>query len=447
MSVDTPTISIIIPVYNGMATLPRCLTAVFASTYPAFECIVVDDGSRDASPETAVQHGARVVRLPDGPHGPAYARNEGARVATGALLYFVDADVVIYPDTLAHIAAAFRARPDIDALFGSYDELPGDGGFLSQYRNLQHHFVHQQGMEDASTFWSGCGAIRRQVFLAAGGFDSKRYPRPSIEDIDLGYRLRATGSRIWLHKALQVKHLKRWSFRGMLRTDVFDRAIPWTRLIVSAQNLPDDLNLGQSQRISAFLVCLLLLGLALTSWLPGVLLLPLHVLLFLLLVDGWRWEPRPTHFRLSRAAAARLALVLLAAGALAAWWSLPVVLLMLALTAVGAAAGALFSGLSPALRPLLFAMMLVPPGVGFAALLVALPWWVSLPLLGLTAAVIALNPRFYRFFLRQRGLAFALATIPLQMLYYLYSVISFVAVTGHHHWHHTVKPKFAESLE
>ncbi len=63
-----------------------------------------------------------------------------------------------------------------------------------------HHYVHQQGSEDASTFWSGFGVIKRKLFLKLGGFDIKRYSRPCIEDIDLGYRLKQTGAKIHLAK-------------------------------------------------------------------------------------------------------------------------------------------------------------------------------------------------------------------------------------------------------
>lgn len=87
-------------------------------------------------------------------------------------------------DAVDRVAMVFKREPDIAALFGSYDDNPGETTFLSQYRNLLHHFVHQQGCEDASTFWAGCGAIRREVFLSIGGFD-EGYVRPAIEDIEL----------------------------------------------------------------------------------------------------------------------------------------------------------------------------------------------------------------------------------------------------------------------
>ena len=121
---------------------------------------------------------------------------------------------------------------------------------ISQYRNLLHHFVHQNGNREASTFWAGCGAIRRSVFEKIGGFDEKRFRRPSIEDIELGYRLRQSGYRILLDKRLQGTHLKGWNLYSLIRTDISCRAMPWSRLILETKKLPDDLNLKLGQRVS-----------------------------------------------------------------------------------------------------------------------------------------------------------------------------------------------------
>ena len=79
--------------------------------------------------------------------------------------------------------------------------------------------------EDASTFWSACDAIRRNVFMAMKNFD-EGYDQPSIEDIELGYRLKQTGHKIRLCKGLQIKHLKRWNIVSLLKSDFFDRALP-----------------------------------------------------------------------------------------------------------------------------------------------------------------------------------------------------------------------------
>jgi len=201
--------------------------------------------------------------------GPAGARNLGARSAKGDILFFVDADVTIPRDAMSQMAAAFQGDPESAAVFGSYDDEPFETNFLSQYKNLLHHYVHQTANSDASTFWAACGAIRREVFLAMGGFD-ERYRRPSIEDIELGYRLKRAGHRIRLLKALQAKHLKRWSLGSLLKADFFYRALPWTDLILSEGQFIDDLNVKMSNRISViliFLLCLSLLGTLFMPWL------------------------------------------------------------------------------------------------------------------------------------------------------------------------------------
>jgi GT2 family glycosyltransferase len=143
--------------------------------------------------------------------------------------------------------------PTLAALIGSYDDEPAAQNFFSQYKNLLHHYVHQTSSEEASTFWGACGAIRREVFLALGGFDDKQYPRPSIEDIEFGYRLKRAGYRIRLVKGLQVKHLKRWDAFSLIKTDFFQRALPWTELILRDRHLVNDLNLQTSSRISVAL--------------------------------------------------------------------------------------------------------------------------------------------------------------------------------------------------
>ena len=163
-------ISVIIPVYNSASMLKQCLAAMAASDFTNYECIVVDDSSADNSTEVAREYGARVIELKGGPYGPAFARNRGVEAAEGEFVYFIDSDVVIKPDTLSKVAQSFKDFPEYRALFGSYDESPGDGQFLSIYKNLSHHYVHQQANREGHTFWTGCGAIRRDVFLELGGF-------------------------------------------------------------------------------------------------------------------------------------------------------------------------------------------------------------------------------------------------------------------------------------
>jgi GT2 family glycosyltransferase len=259
-------VSVVVPVHGGGEAFASCVAALRRLDPAPLEVVVAADED-EASALRAEEAGFRVIRL-RGPVGPARARNAAARLAEGDVLFFLDADVVPRPDAVARVAQALTGTAPPDAVFGSYDDDPADPGFLSQYRNLLHHYVHQQGREDAATFWAGCGAVRRDVFREAGGFD-ETYATPSIEDIELGLRLVAGGRRIRLLKDLQVRHLKRWTAWSVLHTDVVRRAVPWTLLIHRHRALPDDLNLRWAARASALLGVLVVASPAAALALPA----------------------------------------------------------------------------------------------------------------------------------------------------------------------------------
>ncbi len=263
-------LSVIVPAHNNPRELIQCLAALRAQGSEGVDLVVVDDASTDDTPVVAAAAGASVLQMVRN-GGPGAARNLGAQQARGDVLLFVDADVVIAAGTLDRVAWSFAKDPALGALFGSYDDRPSAPGLVSRYRNLLHHFVHQEGDPEAETFWAGLGAVRRTAFLAVGGFDAARFPRPSIEDIELGYRLRRAGYRILLDRELQGKHLKRWRFWSMVRTDVTCRALPWGRLIVRTAAAETNLNVRISQRVSAALTGLALAAALLALHWPSLL--------------------------------------------------------------------------------------------------------------------------------------------------------------------------------
>jgi GT2 family glycosyltransferase len=222
-----------------------------------FELIVVDDGSTDNSAAVARRAGALVVCNPK-PQGPAAARNLGAKAASAPLVFFLDADVAVHSQALDNAIRRFHGDPTLAALFGSYDDAPAAPGVVSRYRNLLHHFVHQQGVfqegiRPAHTFWTGCGMIRRDLFLEFGGFDPRLYPRPAIEDIELGYRLTRAGHRIVLARDVLATHLKRWTLPEIVRTDIFRRGVPWMLLLKRTGTVETDLNVKADQKASVAL--------------------------------------------------------------------------------------------------------------------------------------------------------------------------------------------------
>ena len=262
-------ISIVIPVHDGGENFCRCLQSLDEFIPKSTEIVIVVDGGMDDSYKVAEEFGAKVLAFPTA-GGPARARNLGARVAQGEIILFIDADVTICADTISQVLEIFCNQPHISALIGSYDDMPGGVNFLSQYKNLFHHYTHQTASEDASTFWGACGAIRRKVFLEMGGFDES-YRYPSVEDIELGYRLKKAGHQIKLCKTLQVKHLKQWKVISLLKAEIFYRGVPWTELIWRDRQFNNDLNLSHSNRLSLLLTYGLLISLtAACLWLPAL---------------------------------------------------------------------------------------------------------------------------------------------------------------------------------
>lgn len=256
-------VSVIVPVRNGGEKFRCCLLSILAARQKPEEVIVVADGDTDGSGVMAASMGIRVISTGPSPLGPAGARNAGAQAATGDILFFVDADVEMHHDCVGLVRKFFVKNPSMAAAIGSYDDAPFETNFFSQYKNLFHRYTHQRARSEASTFWGACGAVQREVFFETGGFD-ERFTRPSIEDIELGYRLKKSGHRIRLLKNLQVKHLKEWRFMSLLKSDIFDRAIPWTRLILKQKRIPSDLNLKITDRISCLAVFGLIMSLPFT---------------------------------------------------------------------------------------------------------------------------------------------------------------------------------------
>ncbi|MEM9346232.1 MAG: glycosyltransferase family 2 protein [Planctomycetota bacterium] len=364
---EPPLISVIVPVHNDKANLVRCLDALATSRFTGYEVIIMDDASTDDTPDVAERMGARVIRLEKN-LGPAGARNLGAEYAKGEFLQFIDADVCVNEETLARVAETFEKYPDADAVFGSYCNAPDHRGLFSQYRNLFHHYVHQDSNPEATTFWSGCGAIRKSVFLEHGGFDVN-YARPCIEDIELGVRLHNAGHRIVLNRDVQATHLKHWTFWKMIKTDIFDRGVPWTQLMLAQGSMPNDLNLRISQRVSALcaLAYVVIQTLAIIDW-PVTALLPLLAIVGVLAADYWRVR-RFSHKPLRRAFEFTVLALFTVGSYFSGWWSV----------------------------------------------------YICLPLF----AIILLNLRFYRFFVKNRSLTFTMFVVPLHVMYYLYSILAY----------------------
>jgi GT2 family glycosyltransferase len=230
-------LSAIIPATDQPTTLDRAVAAVKRAASPPEQVIVVD------RPTDLVS---------------SAARNLGASRAHGDILVFVDADVEVHADAFVRIRAAFD-DPELTAVFGAYDDEPAGGSVVSDFRNLLHHHVHHQSMGRATTFWTGLGAVRRDAFLSAGGFDETG---AWIRDIEFGMRLSRNGAMIVLDPTIQAKHLKRWTLTSMLETDLIRRGVPWLRLILEGRADSAALNLSWRHRVGAAASVVLVAALA-----------------------------------------------------------------------------------------------------------------------------------------------------------------------------------------
>jgi len=390
----------------------------------------VDDSSTDGSAQVAAEFGATVLHT-GGRRGPAYARNLGAKSAGGDILFFVDSDVCVQPETVSRVTWKFSERPDLDAVIGSYDDSPASSDFISQYKNLMHAFFHQNAREEACTFWSGCGAVRRSVFLEFGGFDVS-YHRPAIEDIELGYRMKGAGKFILLDRQLQVKHLKRWTFWNLLVTDVANRGIPWTELILRDRRMPNDLNVRLGERISVALVFLLFFfALEGAVRYGGFFLLPVGSLLLFVLARYWAESATHPGGIVPTSIMGALAGVFV-------WQCYAHAMLPVATTVLVGYLLLFLRGQFAHTKRTRVMTGLACAVYLFSAVLFTLTFLPKRPAVfvfyTLLLVVVILNQQFYRFLASRMGPLSTLAILPLHLLYHFYNGISFAVGLALHTW-------------
>lgn len=205
-SKEKPSVSVIIPVYNGMNTLPNCLDSIEKQDYPKpLEIIIVDDGSKDGSGKYVESHGYKVIYQEN--LGPGLARNAGASASSGELLVFTDADCILDPNFITELA-----KPIIEN-----DIVGSQGIFYSHQRNIVARFIQHEISErynkqskvqyiDWVATYGAC--YKRKVFLNNEGFDDSY----SSEDAEFSFRLAEKGYKMVLATKALCQHLHYESF-------------------------------------------------------------------------------------------------------------------------------------------------------------------------------------------------------------------------------------------
>lgn len=213
-----PTISVIIPVYNDIEALQRCLRGVLAQDYrpELVEVIVVDNASTDPVPDI-IGVDPRVRLLHEPRRGSYAARNTGVAAATGEVLAFTDSDCIPRPDWLRRGVAALRRDPPPDAIGGaitiffSHGTEPRSG---PEHFEALNEFQQQKYIEEWSFAATANVFVTREVFDRVGPFNPEL---KSGGDTDWGNRLVAAGGRLVFAPAVVVDHPARSSWRELGR--------------------------------------------------------------------------------------------------------------------------------------------------------------------------------------------------------------------------------------
>jgi GT2 family glycosyltransferase len=237
------------PVKQNDETYFRCLSALHTIPNLDYEVVVVFDRWFDDS-RLLPEHRFRFFENRNG-SGPSAARNYGVSQARFAHLCFLDSDVLATPETIL-AAFIYLQSQKWSGLVGAYDADPFEKSPISTFRNLLHHYHHMQNAGVSGVFWGAFSMIDKKAFLEVGGFDES-YQTASIEDVALGVELYDKGFTVVLCPQFQVKHLKKWTLKNMVYTDIFLRAKPWIVFSFEKKAIKNELNTSTRELVSALL--------------------------------------------------------------------------------------------------------------------------------------------------------------------------------------------------
>ncbi|HEY0317897.1 MAG TPA: glycosyltransferase [Solirubrobacterales bacterium] len=216
-----PTISVVIPVYQGADTIAEAIDSALSQHPPAHEVIVCDDGSTDALEQSLTRFAGKIGLVQQARTGVSAARNAACRQASGEFVLFLDADDVLLPGKLAALVQLGQRRPDLDILCTDiYFEREGQrAGRFGEANPFPWQEQRQVALERC---FVAQPSVRRSRLLEVGGFDESLR---TAEDWDCLLRLVLDGSMVGLHdEPLAVYRINAGSLTSS-RADTFrDRA-------------------------------------------------------------------------------------------------------------------------------------------------------------------------------------------------------------------------------
>lgn len=209
-----PKVSVVICSYNGASTVEACLSSMGRIKYPDYEVVFVDDGSKDNTQEI-LKDFPWVVNVRQENKGLSFARNVGAKTATGEIVVYTDSDCEADEDWLYYIALALKRSGH--AGMGGPNLIPDEGSWVADCVGLSpggptHVMVDDRTAEHVP----GCNmAFYKWAVEAVNGFDSQF--RKAGDDVDFIWRLQNIGHSIGFAPAAQVWHYRRNSIEAYLK--------------------------------------------------------------------------------------------------------------------------------------------------------------------------------------------------------------------------------------
>ena len=215
-------LSIIVPAYNEETCIGRCLGSILAQEDKSnlYEVIVVDNASTDRTCEIAEKCFPGLKLFHEPRKGLTVAYNRGAREATGDVLLFVDADMILPPDHLQKIHREFANDPKLVALSGPYTYK--DSGKATRFAvsltylllAMPAELLLNRFLNLGASIASGNSAVRREAFYSIGGFNEALFY--GLES-DLAMRIRRFGKVRFRYSLAADSSSRRLKKEGTLR--------------------------------------------------------------------------------------------------------------------------------------------------------------------------------------------------------------------------------------
>jgi GT2 family glycosyltransferase len=209
---------VVIPAFRAVATIKECVGAIASSTVDAeVEIVVVDDGENPGLDYLLSDLPVTINRT-GGSGSAAVARNLGSADFHSGVILFVDADVVVRPETLQLMLSPIL-EGKADAVVGNYSQDVSGRSFAAKYKQLYISCVYDRRAGYLlNDFWTAVGAIDASTFYALGGFDQS-FVGACGEDGELGVRLTASGRRILGVPEATGRHMHELNLRDLIVND------------------------------------------------------------------------------------------------------------------------------------------------------------------------------------------------------------------------------------